>query len=142
MKLLMSLFLDPSLLAFFKSRKQQRSESSVKAVPMVTDDSTSTTKTKDIVERIDSSIPVKDIRASIQSPETSNADVPMKPKKKWLHMDVVEEDKLNWTKDLPPPPKADYSKVNDNFIFTLYSHSINSIFPLYMCVWICMDKCT
>ena len=37
-------------------------------------------------------------------------DLPVKPSKDWVHMDVVENEKLAWMKKLPPP-KADSSKV-------------------------------
>ncbi|KAJ7344818.1 hypothetical protein JRQ81_000768 [Phrynocephalus forsythii] len=32
-----------------------------------------------------------------------DADLPMKPQKEWLHMDSIEFEKLEWMKDLPPP---------------------------------------
>ena len=31
--------------------------------------------------------------------------LPIKPEPGWLHMDVVEKDKLEWMGNLPPPPK-------------------------------------
>ena len=37
----------------------------------------------------------------------ADKELPIKPTKKWPHMDRVEPEKLEWMKDLPPPPKAD-----------------------------------
>jgi hypothetical protein len=34
-------------------------------------------------------------------------DLPVKPKKGWVHMDKIEYDKLEWMKDLPPPKSGD-----------------------------------
>lgn len=42
--------------------------------------------------------------------ETSELDLPIKPDKKWVHMDKVEYDKLSWLKDLPQPT-TDHSEV-------------------------------
>ncbi|GFR83261.1 RNA polymerase II-associated protein 1 [Elysia marginata] len=35
------------------------------------------------------------------------SELPLKPSKKWVHMDTLEPEKLEWIKDLPPPPSAD-----------------------------------
>ena len=41
---------------------------------------------------------------------TEELDLPVKPDKKWVHMDKVEYDKLSWLKDLPFP-KTDNNEV-------------------------------
>lgn len=38
-------------------------------------------------------------------------DLPVKPKKEWIHMDNVEFDKLEWMKDLPSPRQKKTKKV-------------------------------
>ena len=38
--------------------------------------------------------------------------LPIELSEKWAHMDRVEPEKLEWTKDLPPPPKADSTAVS------------------------------
>ena len=37
---------------------------------------------------------------------------PVKRDKKWVHMDEVEREKMEWMKDLPPPPTAGDNKVS------------------------------
>lgn len=39
-----------------------------------------------------------------------SGDLPFAVDKDWVHMDMVESDKLAWLKDLPPP-RADNSQV-------------------------------
>ena len=41
---------------------------------------------------------------------TEELDLPVKPDRKWVHMDKVEYDKLSWLKDLPFP-KTDNNEV-------------------------------
>lgn len=38
-------------------------------------------------------------------------DLPVQPKKEWLHMDKLEPDKLEWTRDLPVPRKRGTKKA-------------------------------
>ena len=37
--------------------------------------------------------------------------LPVQPQKEWLHMDKLEPDKLEWTRDLPAPRKRGTKKV-------------------------------
>lgn len=41
----------------------------------------------------------------------SEAELPVKPQKEWVHMDKLEPEKLEWMKDLPPPRKKGTEKV-------------------------------
>lgn len=41
----------------------------------------------------------------------SDENVPLKPKKEWIHMNVLETEKLEWMKDLPTPRKKGTKKV-------------------------------
>ncbi|XP_064421161.1 RNA polymerase II-associated protein 1 [Latimeria chalumnae] len=43
--------------------------------------------------------------------EITVADLPVKPEKEWLHMDSVEQEKLEWMKDLPTPKLKRTKKV-------------------------------
>lgn len=38
-------------------------------------------------------------------------DLPVKPRKEWIHMDNVEFEKLEWMKDLPSPRQKKTKKV-------------------------------
>ena len=38
-------------------------------------------------------------------------DLPVKPQKEWVHMDKLEPDKLEWTRDLPAPRRRGTKKV-------------------------------
>lgn len=41
----------------------------------------------------------------------SGEDLPVKPHKKWVHMNVLEAEKLEWMKDLPTPRRKGTKKV-------------------------------
>lgn len=45
----------------------------------------------------------------------SDEDLPVKPKKEWVHMNVLEPEKLEWMKDLPAPRKQGTKKVGWQF---------------------------
>lgn len=38
--------------------------------------------------------------------------MPLKPRKEWVHMNVLEAEKLEWMKDLPTPRKKGTKKVS------------------------------
>ena len=46
------------------------------------------------------------------SPGEGEGEGPVKRDKKWVHMDDVEREKMEWMKDLPPPPTAGDNKVS------------------------------
>ena len=48
--------------------------------------------------------------------QTENKNLPLNPDKKWLNMQKIEYEKLEWTKDMKAPTAGD-SKVT--IIFTL-----------------------
>jgi len=48
-------------------------------------------------------------KAVIFSPKDD--DLPVKPRKEWIHMDNVEFEKLEWMKDLPLPRQKKTKKV-------------------------------
>lgn len=45
----------------------------------------------------------------------SDENMPLKPKKEWVHMNVLEPEKLEWMKDLPTPRKKGTKKVSWQF---------------------------
>lgn len=59
--------------------------------------------------------------------ETSELDLPIKPEKKWVHMDKVEYDKLSWLKDLPQPT-TDHSEVG----YHVYIQTVKILLTSYI----------
>ncbi len=55
----------------------------------------------------------KGISSNEKKPRFPN--VPLEIKKKWMHIDAVETDKLAWMKDLPKPPEPG-TKVTSKLI--------------------------
>ncbi|NXA36352.1 RPAP1 protein, partial [Eudromia elegans] len=101
--------LDSSLVAFLKSRRdgnedqkkglkkeQDRLEESLETISMAQHN----------VEA-SPSLQGSDMEESIVQEENTKEEItdnlPVKPKKEWIHMDHVEFEKLEWMKDLPPP---------------------------------------
>ncbi|NWT00631.1 RPAP1 protein, partial [Mionectes macconnelli] len=102
--------LDPSLVAFLKSQrgnnegqkkelkiKQNRTEEFVESLPVSQ-------------HGIGSSLSVQELglEESVRKEdnvkvEMTDDDLPVKPRKEWIHMDSVEFEKLEWMKDLPSP---------------------------------------
>ncbi|NXD07862.1 RPAP1 protein, partial [Nothocercus nigrocapillus] len=100
--------LDSSLVAFLKSRRdgnedqkkelkeQNRLEESLETVPMAQHNVEASTFLQE-----------SDMEESLKKEENTIVELtdnlPLKPKKEWIHMDNVEFEKLEWMKDLPPP---------------------------------------
>ncbi|KAM6444679.1 RNA polymerase II-associated protein 1 [Rhynochetos jubatus] len=103
--------LDSSLVAFLKSRRggkesqkkelkmeQNRPEESVESLPVAQ-------------HGVGLSVSMQELglEESVRKEEkmkveiTDDDDLPVKPKKEWIHMDNVELEKLEWMKDLPSP---------------------------------------
>uniref|UniRef100_A0A8C1KDG5 RNA polymerase II-associated protein 1-like n=1 Tax=Cyprinus carpio TaxID=7962 RepID=A0A8C1KDG5_CYPCA len=79
--------LDPRLVEFVRSRKPQRTPGSESA--------------SGPVQRED----------FLNEPLPNKEELPIKPQKEWLHMDKVESEKLEWTRDLPAPRKQSTKKA-------------------------------
>ncbi|NXS53434.1 RPAP1 protein, partial [Brachypteracias leptosomus] len=102
--------LDSGLVAFLKSRGGGK-EGQKKELKM------DQTRPEEFVESlpvaphgVGSSLPMQEshLEESVKKEENRNgkitdADLPVKPKKEWIHMDSVELEKLEWMKDLPSP---------------------------------------
>lgn len=56
-------------------------------------------------------IPTLEGKTAIFSLPCKDDDLPVKPKKEWIHMDNVEFEKLEWMKDLPSPRQKKTKKV-------------------------------
>uniref|UniRef100_A0A3B4AK67 Uncharacterized protein n=1 Tax=Periophthalmus magnuspinnatus TaxID=409849 RepID=A0A3B4AK67_9GOBI len=70
---------------------------------------------------IPSSAPAPHPSRDLSAPP-SEADLPVKPHKDWVHMDKLEPEKLEWMRDLPPPRKKGTNKAMQarfNFAGTL-----------------------
>ncbi|XP_069807066.1 RNA polymerase II-associated protein 1 [Dendropsophus ebraccatus] len=85
--------LDPKLVAFLRSKREQRT----------TQENTAQTVTMEHLHRPTVTNPSE--RTGSEEEEKpgplSVGDLPVKPQKEWLHMDSVELEKLEWIKDLP-----------------------------------------
>ncbi|XP_054827938.1 RNA polymerase II-associated protein 1 isoform X2 [Eublepharis macularius] len=113
--------LDPSLVAFLKSQRgldtSQKGEEKMeleKAEKLVHSEtwSKSQHEGKEIVEApslqepaMDEESDTEDLRGTeaFARMDVAGGDLPLKPRKEWLHMDNVEFEKLEWMKDLPHP---------------------------------------
>ncbi|NXX77856.1 RPAP1 protein, partial [Urocolius indicus] len=102
--------LDSSLVAFLKSRhggdegqkkafkmEQNRPEEFVGSLPAVQQGAGSSLSTQES----DLEEPVR--KEENRKVEITDDDLPVKPKKEWIHMDNMEFEKLEWIKDLPSP---------------------------------------
>uniref|UniRef100_A0A8B9EWB5 RNA polymerase II associated protein 1 n=1 Tax=Amazona collaria TaxID=241587 RepID=A0A8B9EWB5_9PSIT len=110
--------LDPTLVAFLKSRRggnegqkkelkmeQNRQEEFVESLPVAQHDVRSCLSIGNSIIFI----PALEGKTAIFSPHKDD-DLPVKPKKEWIHMDNVEFEKLEWMKDLPLPQQKKTKK--------------------------------
>ncbi|RVE57278.1 hypothetical protein OJAV_G00214540 [Oryzias javanicus] len=99
--------LDPRLVEFVRSRKDQ-------SVPPK-----ETNEKEDTPEKAgghSSSGPAFCCEGSMEEKKSpsaviTEAELPVKPQKEWIHMDKLEPEKLEWMKDLPPPRKKGTEKA-------------------------------
>ncbi|NWV68108.1 RPAP1 protein, partial [Malurus elegans] len=102
--------LDPSLVAFLKSQRgnnegqkkefkmeQSKPEEFVESLPVAQHGVRSSLSTQE--SALEESVR-KEENVKV---EITDDDLPVKPRKEWIHMDNVEFEKLEWMKDLPPP---------------------------------------
>lgn len=66
----------------------------------------------------------------------SDENMPLKPKKEWVHMNVLEPEKLEWMKDLPTPRKKGTKKVSGQFENKVIISLCNSgfLFLVFFCI--------
>ncbi|XP_056122321.1 RNA polymerase II-associated protein 1 [Rhinichthys klamathensis goyatoka] len=112
--------LDPRLVDFVRSRKAQRtpeSESSSKPVQKENFPPNSTSTELDHTMKAQESQRdtmedyEEDENPLVVQPPITEEELPIKPQKVWLHMDKVELDKLEWTRDLPAPSRLSTKKA-------------------------------
>ncbi|NXT67421.1 RPAP1 protein, partial [Chaetops frenatus] len=102
--------LDPSLVAFLKSQRGNnegqkkelkmelnRPEEFVESLPVVQHGA------KSPLSMQDSGLEEPIRKEENMKVEVTEDDLPVKPRKEWIHMDNVEFEKLEWMKDLPSP---------------------------------------
>ncbi|NXA10836.1 RPAP1 protein, partial [Sapayoa aenigma] len=102
--------LDSSLVAFLKSQRgnneskkkelkveQNRPEEFVESLPVAQHGVKSSLSTQKL------SLEESVRKEENMKVEITDDDLPVKPRKEWIHMDNVEFEKLEWMKDLPPP---------------------------------------
>uniref|UniRef100_A0A9J8CJT7 RNA polymerase II associated protein 1 n=1 Tax=Cyprinus carpio carpio TaxID=630221 RepID=A0A9J8CJT7_CYPCA len=101
--------LDPRLVEFVRSRKPQRTPGSESASGLVTSPELDHTIEAQESQRDTMEDDEEDEnQLVVQAPITG---LPIKPQKEWLHMDKVESEKLEWTRDLPAPRKQSTKKA-------------------------------
>ncbi|XP_061173807.1 RNA polymerase II-associated protein 1-like [Saccostrea echinata] len=88
--------LDPKLVSFLTSKRNKQTSG----------EQTHTSDKGETMETTDS----EQFEKKHNPKETEELDLPIKPDRKWIHMDKVEYDKLSWLKDLPPP-STDHNKT-------------------------------
>ncbi|NWR29168.1 RPAP1 protein, partial [Tachuris rubrigastra] len=102
--------LDPSLVAFLKSQRgnnegqkkelkmeQNRPEEFVESLPVAQHGVRSSLSMQEL--GLEESVR----KEENMKVEIRDGDLPVKPRKEWIHMDSVEFEKLEWMKDLPSP---------------------------------------
>lgn len=53
----------------------------------------------------------------------------MKPQKEWVHMDKLEPEKLEWTRDLPAPRRRGTKKVGREGVLVSLIAGTQELFP-------------
>uniref|UniRef100_A0A8C1DNF1 RNA polymerase II associated protein 1 n=1 Tax=Cyprinus carpio carpio TaxID=630221 RepID=A0A8C1DNF1_CYPCA len=116
--------LDPRLVEFVRSRKPQRTPGSESASGLVQrEDFLNEPLPNSTSPELDHTIEAQESQRDtmeddeedenqlvVQAPITEE-ELPIKPQKEWLHMDKVESEKLEWTRDLPAPRKQSTKKA-------------------------------
>lgn len=92
--------LDPSLVAFLRSRSCTREQAAEKATEKQRLGGASVDVTKE--EASVSPSASEHRKEDEPEPGAPALALPVTPHKEWLHMDAVELEKLHWTQDLPP----------------------------------------
>ncbi|XP_004609834.2 RNA polymerase II-associated protein 1 [Sorex araneus] len=92
--------LDPSLVAFLRSRSCPKEQAGEKAREEQRLEGASATVT--VEDPVMPASATEPRREEELQPSTPVPALPVAPHKEWLHMDTVELDKLHWTQDLPP----------------------------------------
>lgn len=110
--------LDPRLVEFVRSRKAQNILSSASTShPSGGQQQQESIPPRDPIDQPLSS--EVDVEMVPEQRPVTDADLPVKPHKDWVHMDKLEPEKLEWMRDLPPPRKKGTNKaMQARFDFT------------------------
>ncbi|RUS73549.1 hypothetical protein EGW08_018690 [Elysia chlorotica] len=87
--------IDPKLVDFIKNKRAAAAKSTAAARD-------SQTKNESFSVKREKKRTEKQQNEPVLEPE-----LPVRPSKEWVHMDTVETEKLEWIKDLPPPPSSE-----------------------------------
>ncbi|XP_041071091.1 RNA polymerase II-associated protein 1 isoform X1 [Carcharodon carcharias] len=102
--------LDPSLVAFLKSRKPGKNYSDGAKDEMETSGAEKIYEDKQGHSCSTTESQASPIKEAPMDQKPTEADIPLKPEKGWVHMDVPEHEKLEWMKDLPKPRRRKTKK--------------------------------
>ncbi|NWJ09131.1 RPAP1 protein, partial [Crypturellus undulatus] len=101
--------LDSSLVAFLKSRRDGNENQRKKGLKKEQNRPEEPLETVPVAQHnigASPSLQGSDMEESLMKEENTKVEItdnlPVKPKKEWIHMDNVEFEKLEWMKDLPP----------------------------------------
>uniref|UniRef100_A0A671N8Z7 RNA polymerase II-associated protein 1-like n=1 Tax=Sinocyclocheilus anshuiensis TaxID=1608454 RepID=A0A671N8Z7_9TELE len=124
--------LGPRLVDFVRSRKAQRTPGSESASgPVQREDFLNEPLPNSTSPQLDHTIKAQESQRDtmeddeedenqlVAQPPITEEELPIKPQKEWLHMDKVEPEKLEWTRDLPAPREQSTNKaMQARFDFT------------------------
>ncbi|XP_051872012.1 RNA polymerase II-associated protein 1 isoform X2 [Pristis pectinata] len=102
--------LDPSLIAFLKSRRSGESYIEVSSNKTNTQGAENSDEDKQSDSHLEAELQSNSFKKEPMDQETTEPDIPLKPDKGWVHMDVLEYEKLEWMKDLPKPRRRKTNK--------------------------------
>ncbi|XP_067847336.1 RNA polymerase II-associated protein 1 isoform X2 [Heptranchias perlo] len=102
--------LDPNLVTFLKSRKLKKNHSQGSKDKMETHGEEKSQKDKQRHSRLDTEPQASPTKEEPMDEKPTEADIPLKPEKGWVHMDVPEYEKMEWLKDLPKPRRRKTNK--------------------------------
>uniref|UniRef100_A0A673I673 RNA polymerase II-associated protein 1-like n=1 Tax=Sinocyclocheilus rhinocerous TaxID=307959 RepID=A0A673I673_9TELE len=116
--------LGPRLVDFVRSRKAQRTPGSESASgPVQREDFLNEPLPNSTSPQLDHTIKAQESQRDtmeddeedenqlVAQPPITEEELPIKPQKEWLHMDKVEPEKLEWTRDLPAPREQSTKKA-------------------------------
>ncbi|XP_078263232.1 RNA polymerase II-associated protein 1 isoform X3 [Rhinoraja longicauda] len=102
--------LDPSLIAFLKSRRSGKSCTEASSNKTKAQEAENNDEDKQRDSRLEAEQQSNSPNDDPMDQESTEPDIPLKPEKGWVHMDVLEYEKLEWMKDLPKPRRRKTNK--------------------------------
>ncbi|XP_058471266.1 RNA polymerase II-associated protein 1 isoform X2 [Solea solea] len=106
--------LDPRLVEFVRSRKDQRVPSSAppsKHIETGSSESGSSSNAALFEKPLEVEMEGGEEEEEEEVPSSITEDLPVKPQKEWVHMDKLEPEKLEWMRDLPAPRRKGTKKA-------------------------------